>query len=96
MQSVRDSQDQEDAKFLERLEHLAGRKREMERRYKRISKLHPNRLNSFLQAERDQAAVKIQNWWRKRRPVTIDLRKEVGFFFHDFEAYPRRTIRSTD
>ena len=66
MQSVRDSQDQEDAKFLERLEHLAGRKREMERRYKRIFKLHPNRLNSFLQAERDQAAGKIQNWWRGR------------------------------
>ena len=57
---------------------MAERKREMERRYKLISKLHPNRLNSFLEWERETAARKIQSWWRNMRPHTIDLVKEVN------------------
>ena len=60
---------------------MAERKREMERRYKLISKLHPNRLNSFLEWERETAAKKIQTWWRNSRPDTIDLVKEVSLIF---------------
>ena len=76
---------QEEQKFLQRLEAVAERKREMERRYKLISKLHPNRLNSFLEWERETAVRKIQTWWRSMRPDTIDLVKEVTIFFHFFQ-----------
>ena len=78
--AVRESQQQEEKKFLQRLESVAERKREMERRYKLISKLHPNRLNSFLEWERETAAKKIQTWWRNSRPDTVDLVKEVTRF----------------
>ena len=43
-----DSQKQEELKFLQELDIVSGRKKEMERRYKLLSKLHPNRVNSFL------------------------------------------------
>ena len=76
--AVREIQQQEEQKFLQRLEAVAERKREMERRYKLISKLHPNRLQSFLEWERETAARKIQTWWRNMRPDTIDLVKEVS------------------
>ena len=76
--AVREIQQQEEQKFLQRLEAVAERKREMERRYKLISKLHPNRLQSFLEWERETAARKIQTWWRNLRPDTIDLVKEVS------------------
>ena len=39
---------EEDRVFLDELDQVIGKKREMERRYKLISKLHPNRVNSFL------------------------------------------------
>ena len=63
--------------FLERLGEVGERRKGMERRYRLISRLHPNRLNSFLDWEREAAARKIQSWWRKTRPVKIDLEKEV-------------------
>ena len=75
--AVREIQLQEEQKFLQRLETVAERKREMERRYKLISKLHPYRLNSFLDWERETAARKIQTWWRNIRPDSVDLVKEV-------------------
>lgn len=34
--------------FVDNLTEVVGKKREMERRYKILSKLHPNRVNSFL------------------------------------------------
>ena len=43
-----DSQKQVELKFLQELDIVSGRKKEMERRYKLLSKLHPNRVNSFL------------------------------------------------
>ena len=43
-----DSQKQEELKFLQELDNVSVRKKEMERRYKLLSKLHPNRVNSFL------------------------------------------------
>ena len=75
-----ESRQEEEAMFLERLETVGVRRREMERRYRLISRLHPNRLHSFLDWERETAAKRIQAWWRDSRPAPTDSKKEVLLF----------------
>ena len=54
--------------WLTELESVADRREKLERRFRRIQKLDPNKLDGFLQVERDVAASKIQSWWRRLRP----------------------------
>ena len=55
--------------WIAELEAVADKREKLERRYRRIQKLDPNKLDGFLQVERDEAAIKIQIWWRRLRPL---------------------------
>jgi len=55
--------------WIAELEAVADKREKLERRYRRIQKLDPNKLDGFLQVERDEAAIKIQFWWRRLRPL---------------------------
>ena len=46
--NFKDNQQQEQEMFHKELTNLTSRRKEMERRYKLLAKLHPNRVNSFL------------------------------------------------
>ena len=65
--------------WLTELESVADRREKLERRFRRIQKLDPNKLDGFLQVERDVAATKIQSWWKRLRPrrlVEVEEKEE--------------------
>ena len=65
--------------WLTELESVADRREKLERRFRKIQKLDPNKLDGFLQVERDVAASKIQSWWRRLRPrrkVEVEEKEE--------------------
>ena len=63
--------------WLAELEAVADRREKLERRYRKIQKLDPNKLDGFLQVERDVAAGNIQTWWRRHRPRSeAEVREE--------------------
>ena len=65
--------------WLTELESVADRREKLERRFRRIQKLDPNKLDGFLQVEREVAATKIQSWWKRLRPrrlVEVEEKEE--------------------
>ena len=46
--NIVDTQKHEEKRFLEQLGMVESRRMDMERRYKMLARLHPNRVNSFL------------------------------------------------
>ena len=59
---------QEERKWLDELEEVAGRRAGLERRYRRLLRLPPSQVGGFLLREREVAATRIQRWWRGLRP----------------------------
>ena len=65
--------------WLTELESVADRREKLERRFRKIQKLDPNKLDGFLQVEREVAATKIQSWWKRLRPrrlVEVEEKEE--------------------
>ena len=63
----------EESRFRNELEEVIERRKFMERRFKKIKKLPPGRVKVYLEWEKDMAAVKIQNWWRKLQSTTTKI-----------------------
>ena len=89
----------EERKFKTELEEIIERRKFMERRYKKIQKLPPNRIRVYLTWEKDVAAIRIQNWWRKqsnsssqKRNENEDIRLKKEWAAHTIQSWVRRWL----